>query len=79
MSQTTPQRTALQVVTVLAEAIRGLDSVPSGHLYAQVMSYISLTDFTAAIGVLKRAKLVAEDANELRWVGPKVVEPPGRA
>lgn len=66
---------ALQVATVLGEAIRDLTAasplggVPSGELYARVMSYLTLEQYQAAIDVLKRAGLVAERNHLLAWIG----------
>jgi len=62
---------ALNTVAALAEAIRGLGSVPSGVLYAHVMSHMSLAGYESAIGVLKRAGLVSEENFLLTWCGPQ--------
>lgn len=65
-----PKAKAVAVVAVLAETIRELGSVPSGHLYAQVMSHMSLDTYNSAIGVLKSADLVKESNHLLTWIGP---------
>ena len=44
--------------------------VPSGVLYAHVMSYMSLETYQRIVAALKREKLVTESAHELTWVGP---------
>lgn len=70
-------RAAVQFVAALGEAIRaaGTDGIPSGHLYALVMSTgRSLADYEGAIGVLKRAGVVEERAHLLTWVGPALAE-----
>jgi hypothetical protein len=54
----------------VAEAIRELGSVPSGHLYAQLMDKMSLETYTAVIQVLKNTKLVEEKNHLLTWIGP---------
>lgn len=63
---------ALSIVGVIGESIRELGQVPSGHLYAVVMSGgMDLAQYEQAIGLLKRSKLVAEDASHmLTWTGP---------
>ena len=63
---------AIDVIRVLAEAVRaaGPRGVPSGHLYAHVMGVLSLGQYESALGVLKRAVLIAEDARLLTWTGP---------
>lgn len=66
----TREQAALQIVMALGEAIQSLKSVPSGHLYAQVMGQVSLEAFNGAIGVLKRAGAVKEENHLLTWVGP---------
>lgn len=61
----------MAVLTAMSETIRELGQVPSGHLYAQVMSKIDLTMFESIIRVLVNAKLVERDeAHMLRWIGP---------
>lgn len=61
---------ALNIARALADTIRDLGSVPSGHLYAQVMGHLDIHTYEAAIGALKRAGLVTEKNHELTWVGP---------
>ena len=66
---------AVEAVAAVAEAIRELGSVPSGHLYAaSVMpAGIELATYERILGILKGAGLVAEDGSHmLTWVGPKV-------
>jgi hypothetical protein len=63
-------KTAITIVAAVAEAIRELGSIPSGHLYAQVMGRIDLAAYTKIIGTLKNAGLVAEQNDLLTWVGP---------
>jgi hypothetical protein len=54
----------------VAEAIRELGSVPSGHLYAQLMGQLSLESYGAILRTLKGAGLVEEKSHLLTWVGP---------
>jgi hypothetical protein len=68
----------LTAVKALADAIRELGSVPSGHLYASIMGSVSLENYTAVLDILKRAGLVSEDgSNMLRWIGPYPLAPSG--
>jgi hypothetical protein len=61
-----------KVIAAIAEAIRGLREVPSGHLYAQLMGHMTLDQYGQVIAILKRAGLVEEKSHLLRWVGPNV-------
>jgi hypothetical protein len=63
---------AVTAVAAVAEAIRSLGSIPSGQLYAQVMSYLTIEAYNRIIEILKRADLVAEENHVLRWVGPEI-------
>lgn len=76
MSQATPDqvKAMLGAVHALAEAIRDLGSVPSGHLYARVCGHLSLEAYTTFIGVLKKAGQVEEKNHLLIWVGPPASE-----
>lgn len=58
------------VATILAEAIRDLGRVPSGHLYARVMGHLSMEAYNSAISILKMSDLVEERSHELIWIGP---------
>lgn len=75
MSQAATQvarvKAQIQAIVALSDTIRELGSVPSGHLYAQVMQYMTIDFYNSAIGILKNAKVVEEsDAHLLTWIGP---------
>lgn len=61
----------VQIGMALAEAIKGLGTVPSGHLYARVMGYVGLDEYQMHIDTLKKAGVVTEKFHELTWVGFK--------
>lgn len=64
---------AVQVLGVMAEAIRELGEIPSGHLYAMTMgSFENVQAFESAVRVLKGAGLVSESGHVLRWCGPNI-------
>lgn len=57
-------------VLALAEAIQDLGQVPAGHLYAGVMSHMSLEEFEWAIDRLVFTKLVSRAGTHLlTWIG----------
>jgi hypothetical protein len=62
---------AVRVVAALAEAIRDLGQVPSGHLYASVMGVMNLSQYQQAIGILIKAGLVEDRHHLLVWIGEK--------
>jgi hypothetical protein len=64
-------KAALDTVRAVADAIRELGSVPSGTLYAVVMSYMDLATYERIISILKNCGLVAEEGRLLTWTGPK--------
>lgn len=71
MSLTPEQaKAALAMTQAVAETIKTLGEVPSGHLYARLMDKMSLETYNSLIGLLKRAKLVEEENNLLKWIGP---------
>ena len=64
-------RNTLQIVKAVADVIRELKSIPSGHLYARLMEYhIDLSQYESIIGLLKRAELVKEENHLLIWIEP---------
>lgn len=54
-------RAGLRQVATIAEAIRELGSVPSGHL--------SLESYNKVIAMLVETKLVSQDHYMLTWIG----------
>jgi hypothetical protein len=65
-------KAAFGILQALAEAIRELGEVPSGHLFASLQDRLTLSQFEQAIGVLKRSGLVREsNAHLLTWLEPK--------
>lgn len=71
----TPQQ-ALQLLTdIIAETIRDatretpMQGIPSGHLYAAVMSVCPLHVYNAVIERLKQDGKVAERYHVLTWIG----------
>lgn len=65
-------RVALDAIFAIAEAIRGLGEVPSGHLYAAVCGKLELAQYEAILRTLKGAGLIEETAYLLRWIGPQL-------
>ena len=71
MSVTTEQISdAITMLQVIAESIRDLGEVPSGHLYAAVMGSTDLLTYERVVGLLVRSGLVALRGDLLIWVGP---------
>ena len=63
--------TSLPAIRALADAIKALGEVPSGHLYARVMAHMDIHTYDAIIGVLTRAGLVKSSNHLLTWEGPR--------
>jgi len=57
----------IQALKALADAIRELKSVPSGHLYAQVMQYFSITSYEKAIQILCNSGVIRKSGDVLHW------------
>jgi hypothetical protein len=61
---------AVRVCAAVAEAIRSLGEVPSGHLYARLMSDMDLATSQRIIAALVGAGLVRQDDSHLlTWIG----------
>lgn len=63
-------KAALGMTVAVAETIRELGSVPSGHLYARLMDKVDLAAFEAMIRSLVNAGLVKDQSDMLTWIGP---------
>lgn len=71
----TPEQinTLLDLVHALADTIRDLGQVPSGHLYAAIVDSYDFNAYGVAINILTRSGLVKQLSNHmLVWTGPKV-------
>ena len=55
----TEVKAAFGILQAVAEAIRELGEVPSGHLYANLMSKLSLAQFEQVLGVLGGLNILA--------------------
>jgi dUTP pyrophosphatase len=73
MSAMKNHRAAVSVIMIVGDAVRELGSVPSGELYARLMSHMSLETYQGIIGGLKSAGLVKEESHLLTWVGPRMI------
>lgn len=61
---------AIQKTKIIADAVKeaGTDGIPSGHLYAIVMSAYSLSEFQQIIDLLKRNNIIQEkEVHLLVW------------
>lgn len=61
------QQKLLALSMVVAEAIRDLGSVPSGHLYAQLMSHMDIDTYNNVIDILTRGGLVTVTNHLIVW------------
>lgn len=57
----------LKALAALAEAIRELKTVPSGHLYTQVMGYLDINAYESAIRTLCNAGVIRKSGDMLHW------------
>jgi hypothetical protein len=61
---------AFGILKAVTDTIRELGEVPSGHLYTQVMSTLTLAQYEQVIETLKSAGLVREsNSHLLTWLG----------
>lgn len=59
----------LGTIRIIADAIKELGSVPSGHLYATCMATMSLREYEYVIAILVKTDLVELKNNLLTWKG----------
>ena len=80
MSTTSEALAAVRVAHAIAESIRELGEIPSGHLYARLMGIMDLRQYEQFIDLLIDARLVKrEPSHLLRWIGPKSNPQPNQA
>ncbi len=59
---------ALAMCKAIADTIKELGSVPSGHLYARLMGTLTLSQYNNIIRVLKEGKFIKEENHLLTWI-----------
>ena len=66
------EKTVLEAIVAVGIAIRELGEVPSGHLYAMLMTQgCSLDVYDAILGKLTGAGLITvSDQHLIKWAGP---------
>ena len=64
-------KAATSILFAVAETIRELGSVPSGHLYARLMDRMTHSAYQEMIDVLTRAGVVEVKNFMVTWKGPK--------
>jgi hypothetical protein len=59
---------AALMIDAVAEAIKGLGSVPSGHLYAMLTGMMTLEMYLAIIAKLQRLGMISNSGHLLTWI-----------
>jgi hypothetical protein len=60
----------MQLVRAIAEAIRELKEVPSGHLYARIAGKVSSETYEKVLAVLRSGGLISVSPSHLiTWTG----------
>lgn len=69
MGKMTEKEAALEIIKIVADVIKEMRNIPSGHLYAQIMEFIPLSQYVCIIELLKSR---VEVKNHLiSWKGDK--------
>lgn len=59
----------LQMLRIVADAIKALGQVPSGELYAVLMPRMSLTTYEKMLSLLESSGVVTVSNHLITWVG----------
>jgi hypothetical protein len=60
----------VEILAATMEVIRVKKEIPSGELYAVLMSSFSLSAYQAILDVLKAARLIRVENHLITWIGP---------
>lgn len=73
MATTTQLKAAAAVLISVTEAIREAGELPSGHLYATLMSLgYDMEAFQKIVTMIVNTGLVEKRGDLLRWIGPEI-------
>lgn len=61
-------KAALVLVKVLADAVKEAGEIPSGALYAAVMSKIDLNTYNRVLDILQKAGVIEVKGNLVKWI-----------
>lgn len=63
------QAEAAQIVQAIGLIIKEVGSIPSGHLYAQLMAVdMNLSQYNVVIDLLKRSGLIKVENHLITWI-----------
>lgn len=69
--------TTVEAIRIIAECIREVGSIPSGHLYAMLIAHgIDMKTYDDIIDTLQGANLIQCARHELVWIGPTLAKDP---
>jgi len=60
-------KAGLIVLAIMAETIREFGSIPSGHLYAQMMGKVTIDGFESAVRTLCGSTVIRKAGDVLHW------------
>ena len=62
-------KATIEVIKAVAEAIKTLGQVPSGHLYARLMGSLTLDQYQTIIDILEKGRLIKVEHHLITWLG----------
>ena len=69
MTQEEKMKAAVQIMKAVAESIKEAGSIPSGHLYAQLMGKMSLGSYEKMIDAMRRMGVIQIEDHLITYVG----------
>lgn len=60
---------AVTAITELGRLIKDVKRIPSGHLYAQLMSVLSLPAYQYMLDILVKGDMIKIENHEVIWIG----------
>jgi len=65
MNEEQKMKAAVEVMKAVASVVKELGSIPSGHLYAQLMGKMSFNSYEKMTGALERMGVIRIDGDHL--------------
>jgi hypothetical protein len=69
MTQEEKMKAAVQIMKAVAESIKEVGSIPSGHLYAQLMGKMSLGSYEKMIYAMQRMGIIRVEDHLITYIG----------
>lgn len=68
MEKVNEKKVVLEIIKIIADAIKEVGNIPSGHLYVRLMNYMSLSTYESIINILEKGNFIQVKNHLITWI-----------